>query len=772
MLLHRIRTAFVSTPSSLAASLLAGALLLVAAPDARAQDDDEFSFELEEIDPEEQARRDALRERLMRPTSFVDLGVWWNSRDDFKWGDFIGHEDSGFEVLGAVDLDFRAAWDAELPWYARTRGQNLGLRSRFVSGEYGIQGLVGLDIQYDEIPHYETESFFTPYRGTGGGFLTLPGGWVRGAQPATFPTLAADLRSQDIQHERENLRTSLSLVLPLDLEMDFKWRREVKDGVKITSGILGSTGGNPRAALLPEPVDYTTDQGDVTLRWGNDTGQVELGYHISLFNQHDETLTWQNAFLPAGGWDDDPAFGRKGTAPDNQFHQIRFSGGVQLPLTSRFTLDVARGWMIQDETFLPFTINPDLMAPVPLPNSDFDGRIESTVINARFDSRPFERLRFRTSLRYDDRNNESSRDVYLYVPGDVVDQGTITDAIARVNRPYSYELFESRTDLTVDLGWRTKLFGGYEYEEIERDYSEVDQTHEHITRVGLRSQPIRQASLRVEWEHAERFGEDYDGRASFLAGLSPAHIATLGPAILDFFENHPLLRRPFLTDRDRDRYTAALQLMPHEMVQIGFSADIVDDDFEDTTIGLLRRRGQIYSADVSVFPCADLALHAFYTYEDYRTKQRGHSFRGFAAAADQANLNRRWLARDTDSVDTAGAGFDWTFLDGRIELDGDYVYTRAKGTIDTSTISPPLASSDPNFPDAETHLHGASVGARFRLNDMLSFRLGYYFEKLDVDDWAFENVEPATVNNVLLDGRRETEYTAHLIGLSMRLEYR
>lgn len=760
-------------------ALLTAALAAPAAP-ARAAEDDEMSFELVEIDPEEEARRASARKRLMRPTSFVDLGFLWNSRDDFKLGDFTGLEDAGFEALGAFDLDFRAAWDAERPWYARATGQNLGLRSRFVSGEVGVAGLVGLAIQYDEIPHFESDSFFTPYRGAGGGTLTLPAGWVAGNTPADLAALGANLRSRDIQHERENLRASLDLVLPFGLDLDLRWRREVKDGVKITAGVLGSNGGNPRAALLPEPVDHTTDQGDVILRWGNERGQVQLGYHLSLFNQHDESLTWQSAFTAVGGfnaWDPSAGFaaggqGRKGTAPDNQFHQVRLSGGVKLPRNTRFSLDAARGWMLQDETFLPYTVNPTLAASItsPLPNSDFDGRIESTVVNARLDSRPIPRVRLQASLRWDDRNDESSRDVYLYIPGDVAPQGNLAGATARANRTYSYERLEARTDARFDLGWRTELFGGYEYEQIERTYSDADETHEHATRLGLRSRPIRRANFRFEWQRSERFGEDYDASASFLAGLSQERVATLSG--IGLFENHPLLRRSFLTDRERNRFTAALQLTPHETFQLGFTVDRIDDEYPDTTLGLLRSQSSTWSADLAFFPCEALSLHAFYSFEDYRTKQRGHAFNGNAVAVQQADLRRRWLARDTDAVDTAGFGFDGSFWDGRIEIDGDYVYTRARGTIDTSTITPPLASSNPNFPDATSRLHGATVGARYRWNDWLSFRLGYQFEKLDVDDWALENVTPTTLADILTDGRRETEYSAHLVGFSVRYEYR
>ena len=41
-----------------------------------------------------------------------------------------------------------------------------------------------------------------------------------------------------------------------------------------------------------------------------------------------------------------------------------------------------------------------------------------------------------------------------------------------------------------------------------------------------------------------------------------------------------------------------------------------------------------------------------------------------------------------------------------------------------------------------------------------------------MDDWALENVTPTTLADILTDGRRETEYSAHLVGFSVRYEYR
>ena len=54
--------------------------------------------------------------------------------------------------------------------------------------------------------------------------------------------------------------------------------------------------------------------------------------------------------------------GRMGMPPDNSFHQIIASGGYDLPRQSRVTLSAAFGWMIQDDGFLPYTVNSQLRA--------------------------------------------------------------------------------------------------------------------------------------------------------------------------------------------------------------------------------------------------------------------------------------------------------------------------------------------------------------------------------------------------------------------------
>ena len=141
--------------------------------------------------------------------------------------------------------------------------------------------------------------------------------------------------------------------------------------------MFGTSGGNPAAAIVPEPVDYETDQIDVVLGYLGKKGQFELGYHLSLFRNDKTSLTWENPFT--GPWAPAASFpaglGRLGLPPDNEAHQITFSGGYTLGATTRVTATMAYGRMTQDDDFLPFTINPGLLFTTTWPRSSLDGEI-------------------------------------------------------------------------------------------------------------------------------------------------------------------------------------------------------------------------------------------------------------------------------------------------------------------------------------------------------------------------------------------------------------
>ena len=160
------------------------------------------------------------------------------------------------------------------------------------------------------------------------------------------------------------------------------------------------------------------------------------------------------------------------------------------------------------------------MVPTALPRGSLDGEIFTSVVDFGIASRPLEKLRLDTNYRYERRDNHTPRDLYIYVPSDSANQGTVADATARYNRPYSLTRHEVTFDAGYSLPLRSELASGYEWELTERDYQEVDELKANTLSARLTSRPTSYLNTRINYEHTWRDGSDYDGANPFIEGHS------------------------------------------------------------------------------------------------------------------------------------------------------------------------------------------------------------------------------------------------------------
>ncbi len=708
--------------------------------------------------------------------SWIELGAWINSDDSFKFGDYTGLEEKGVSVLANFDISRRAVWDSgDVRWW-RAQGQNLGLDSRFARGDFGYQGLFNVWFEYEEIPKFQTDSATTVFQGRGTDTLTLRPSWVTSSTTAGFSALAANERELDIDHIRRDVRAGFGLDLPANLEWVGDYEYETKKGRKIVGAVIGNTGGNPRSALVPEPLDYSTNEGETALRWNGEHVQLQIGYEVSVFDDGNDSLTWQNPYSQVGGWQAGvgvgypTGFGRKATPPDNSFNQVSMAGGADLPWNTRISGDVAFGWMRQNADFLPYTVNPLLAAPVSVPRGDADAGIDTTAATLRLASRPIDHLRIDANIRYDDRDNTTPRDVYQYVAGDSLNQQPISSSYARLNLPNSYQLIEGGFEAGYEFYERTELSVGYRRQEIERTYTEVDQISENTYEGALRSRPLSWLQFRVEGGFADRNGSEYMYQSPLFQGFTPEHVATLAPA--DQFENNPLLRKNNYADRNRSRALGRVDLMPIDAFSIGLDAAWVNDDYDQSTLGLTRREALSSTVDLSWSPVDILTTYAWFTYENLQSDVDGRAFSGGAVKAVQAADPRRdWWERDEDDVYTAGVGAELNLFDDRLKLRMDYVYSSANTTVDVRT-GPALTPTSRRFPDLESRLHDWNVSAEYEIRENLSVRVSYLIEDLKSQDWAYEGVGPTTISQVLGLGEDPPHYRNHLVGFAVRYEFR
>jgi len=698
----------------------------------------------------------------------IEAGAYRATDDSYRFGDFTGLRDDAWYGLANLEVHGRAPWDSGETWRFDFQGSNLALDSRYLALSGGLQGLFDVWLEWDQIPKFEDDTARFAFLGKGTDTLTLPPDWVAAGTTAGFTALEANLHRLNLWRERDALRGGVGVVLPAGFSFvgEYEWER--RRGRHVVGAVMGNSGGNPRTALLPERRNWQTHELDSKLRWANETAQLELGYQNSFFDDFDDSLTWQNPFAAIGGWDPSAGyptgFGRKALAPDNTFHQIYGSGGYNLPWwRARIAGQASFAWYRQDDDFLPYTVNPDLVVTTPLPRGDADAAIDATHVLLRFTARPLDALRLTASYRLDDRDNDTPRDVFIYVPGDSLDQEALDSARARMNLPNSYRLHEGRIDLAYEVWRRTELSAGYEHQRETRSWTETDELTDHIVRAGLRTRALPWADFRLDGRYELRDAGDYFYQAPAVWGFSPEHVATVPPA--ERFENLPALRKFNYTDRDRGALDARLVLLPIESASLGLSLGWATDSYDDSELGLRNRDTLRWGIDASWSPSEAFTAYVWYENEQYESDVRGRQWTGLGDAFDSAN---NWRNEDLDEIQSLGIGAEWSGFEGRLRLQADYAFSWAKERVHTS-VGPGLAPAA-SFPDARTLLHDVSFQAAVRIRDGWFGRFGYLFEYLDANDWAYDDVGPATLGEVLGLGQSMPDHGAHLFAFA--IEYR
>lgn len=584
----------------------------------------------------------------------------------------------------------------------------------------GRQGKYKLFLNYDEIVHYISDSAETPYRGND--TLHLPSNWVPAGSTAGMTELGPSLHDADLKTKRQQVGVGLVFIPASNWETAVTFHHEVKDGQTGTAGTFFFN-----AAQLAEPVDYVTDQVEVSATYTTGKWQSRLAYYGSFFNNHNESLTWQNAYNPVVPGAD---AGQLALPPDNQFHQVLLSSGYQLSERTRISGDIALGRMEQNEDLLAATLNPNLS--VALPRTSADAKVDTLTANLKVSSVVTDKLRLNAAYRYNDRDNKTPSEVWNWVT---------TDAFvspARQNLPYSF------SDSTVNLGadYRitkaARLSGGFDYEEKDRTHQEVNHTTEDTFwgKVSVRARETLDVALKVA--HADRSNSDYK------------------PVTETQPPENPLLRKFNLADRIRNTGSVHAAFTPHERVSIGVGAGLSKDDYDNSVLGLTESSEIDLNTDVSVILTEATSLHVFAGWQQIKSEQAG----------SQSFSTPDWFAKNDDNIKTAGIGVKHQLIKDKLDVGADYVLSRSSGAVDVQTGAP-----NGNFPDLKSDLDTFKLYADYRLKENLTLHGAYWYEHYSSKDWMVDGVNPATIPNVITFGEDSPDYSVHAVMMSVRYRF-
>lgn len=707
--------------------------------------------------------------RLLRPESEIEVGAGNVSSSSFKFGDYRGLGESGTHAIANVEYVRRGEGDAR---WLEIVGRNLGLDSRSLKVEGGEQGNYRLRLEYDALPKLWTDSYQTPFVNPGSSTLALPAGWVAGASTKAMPNLGASMRSYDIESTRKTLGLGLTKALPAGWEVVFDYKRERKEGDRLIGGVVGNSGGNPRALVLPEPVDYTTDQFEAIARYVAPKLQFQVGYYASLFRNENSGLIWQNPYSNAWGATN-AGYGQSGQwaqlalPPDNQFHQINASGAYQFTKDTRLTGALSFGRMTQDDNFLPYTINPNI-ATTALPRDSLDGRINTTHASLKLTSKLTPKLHLNAAYRYDDRDNKTSQSLWYMVGGDSLAQPAVgaTDKNIRYNLPFS----STKQQIGAELDWRfaaqTKLKVGYDYDWVKKTYEPIDRETEHTVKLGIDHRFGDMASGGFTYSYSDRDTSTYDASAPFLAGF-PNDWTGVNQWGVD---NVPTQKRFFLAPRQRDKLRAYANVSPTERLDLQFGVDYKNDDYHKSYHGLREAGGWSAHFDANLIATEAVSTHLFASYEHYGSKSRSSQFSTANAVPDYLNPAKDYTYDIDDRTLTLGVGFR-VQPGGRYEFGGDFTHAYSNGEIGVKK-GPAVTTAVAPLPDIVSRLSRLELFGKYWMQKDLSLNMRYVYERYHSKDFALDGVLADSANSVVGTGQLSPDYRVHLIGVTLSYRFR
>ena len=651
-------------------------------------------------------------------TGSIDLGVGYVSDDSFKFGEYTGLNEKGGYLVGDAELRLRG----EDAYYWNLNAYNLGLDSRELQAEGGRQGKYKLLFDYDELPHFISDSASTPLLGTATNSLTLPGGWVRAGSTAGMTAIAGNLRAVDLETKRKRLGLGATFITESHWEYSIKVRHETKEGTMRVGGSFYSN-----ATQLVMPVDFTTDQLDVSASYATSKWQTRFSYYSSMFRNSNDALTWQNPFagLVAGA-----DAGQLAAPPDNEFHQFMASGAYQFGKQTRATADLAVGRMTQNQSFLAPTLNGTL-AVAALPRSSLDGKVDTLNANLRLISDVSDRLRLSAGYVYNDRDNNTPRSTYSWVKADTF-IATPVD-----NLPYSFKQSTLKLSADYRVAPRVKASAGVDRDTHSRTFLEAEETRENSIWGKVVTRAHDNIDLTMKVSHANRSVSNYQ----------------VVPQIS--LPENPLLRKYNMADRKRDSAGLRTNITPSDTVTVGFGIDVSKDEYPNSTIGLISGDDLNISADTSISLGEKTSLQFYANQERISSMQAGSQTFG----------TPDWTASNDDTITAAGIGVKHQLISDKLDVGADYSISRARGDITvTSGVATP-------FPELTTRLNTVKLYANYAWRKDISLHGAYWYESFRSEDWSLDGVAPNTIPNVLALGETPPSYHAGVVTLFMRYKF-
>jgi MtrB/PioB family decaheme-associated outer membrane protein len=484
---------------------------------------------------------------------------------------------------------------------------------------------------------------------------------------------------------------------------------------------------------LAEPIDYQVHNLEFGAEYATERWTLGLKYNGSLFHNNTSTLVWDNPFAPGLGSGcadaaDLTCRGRLDLYPSNQAHNITMTGTANLPFKTNFLSTFSYGWRLQDDHFLPFTINPAIgpLAPgAPLPSSrsallrqSLDGDVRPTMVNLTAVNRYVDRLDLKAYYRYYDYDNRSKK---LFLPDGYVRTDTGPNPSAADEDLRSFPYAYSKQNIGMDAGyqfarWLTGKFS-YGWERMHRERREVLTSDEHSFGPTVDIKPTPGLLFRAAYRRSLRDAPDYDaGRAIvYQTGLTPEEIRLDRLAALRKFDE---------AARTRNRVSFFTQFSPTENLTLHGGFDLMNDDYPRSDIGTQKDVNYSPSVGFTYAPLAWASFFGDYNWEGFDWRMRAMQ-RNDVAQTPENSPDRLWTSRGTDRIHTFSLGTDLKLIENLLGMRLQYGFSYGESLVHASGSTCAGCTPATNYPSVTNRWHELLARVTYALHKSLDAKFGY-----------------------------------------------
>jgi hypothetical protein len=511
------------------------------------------------------------------------------------------------------------------------------------------------------------------------------------------------------------------------------------------------------------PIDTRNNELKLNTEWVNDKGMLRFDYWGSFFDNPLQTVTWDNPIRStdfnngltpeAGPYDpsgysngNGPAFGQAAFWPSN----ILNSGGVtgMLKVLPRTTVNgnVQLTLMRQNESLLPWSLNTSINNDVvldhfealrTLPRASAEASVNS--LNAQFtlNSRPAPYLTVTARYRYNDHDNNTHHfDGREYVRFDAVPEELADDPLTPHVEGWSeyFQINRKNFDASGTFGLRDagSLKLGYANEKYEREGRGFSETSENIFRLAYDANLFQRANVRLTYDTGRRRGEGFT--------ISGVDYET-GPA-----GTQPGLRYYDEADRDRTRASVVVSVNPIDTASVYVQYSNTSDEYTgDESIpagreffGLLSQDIEGIVGGVDFIPNETVAFGLSYGRDEFSALQKSRNANP-PPDPTWTDPNRNWTLDNNEVVNTFIAYVDLLGLAGeKADVRFSYEMNDSDNAYLFGGPRIPQLQAAGQFiplPNVVNEWNKFTVDVKYFFTAKVGLGVGYWWEKLDVQDW-------------------------------------